>query len=65
MYKLKFNKQVIKFIQNQPLNFKKKVLDNFEIIKNNPFDNNVDIKELKGMDHYFRLRLSKYRLFIK
>jgi len=65
VYKLKFNKQVIKFIQNQTLNFKKKVSDSFKIIKNNPFDNNLNIKELKSMDHYFRLRLLKYRFIYK
>ena len=65
MYKIQFHKQVIKFLQNQPLNFRKKVLDSFEIIKNNPFNNNLDIKELKGIDNYFRLRLSKYRFIYK
>jgi len=65
VYKLKFHKQVIKFLQNQPLNFRKKVINSFEIIKNNPFDNSLDIKELKGMENYFRLRLSKYRFIYK
>jgi len=65
VYKIQFHKQVIKFLQNQPLNFRKKVLDSFEIIKNNPFNNNLDIKELKGIDNYFRLRLSKYRFIYK
>ena len=61
VYELKFHKQVIKFLQNQPLNFRRKVFEQFEIIKNNPFDNNLDIKELKGMENKYRLRISKYR----
>jgi len=65
VYELKFHKQVIKFLQNQPLNFRKKVLEQFEIIKNNPFDNNLDIKELKGMKNFFRLRISKYRFIYR
>ena len=65
MYELKFHKQVVKFLQNQPLNFRKKVIESFNIIKQNPFENNLDIKELKGYTNHYRLRLSKYRFIYK
>jgi len=63
MYKIKFSKTVLKFFKKhkwQPVtaDFSKAV----EILKQNPFDNNLDIKPLLPSKNSYRLRLWKYRI---
>ena len=61
MYQNKIDKTVVKFLSKQPLwlsqEFEKAVMQ----VKINPFQNNLDIKKLKGFKNDYRLRIGKYR----
>ena len=65
MYKVKYHKQVLKFLQSQPKKIKKMIIESFEVIKENPFNNNVDIKPLKGFKNFYRLRIGKFRIIFE
>lgn len=62
MYKISFDKNILKFFEKHRwdsiiLKFKESI----DILKNNPFDNNLDIKSLKWLENNYRLRIWKYR----
>jgi mRNA interferase RelE/StbE len=61
VYNLKYDKTVIKFLQKHDKAFALKVLDIFDAIALDPFENTFDIKPLQGMKNHYRLRVSKYR----
>jgi mRNA interferase RelE/StbE len=63
VYRVAYKKQVIKFLQKQDRSIREKVIGFFEEIKQNPNDFRVyDVKAMQGLDGYFRLRISKYRI---
>jgi len=63
MYKIKYHKQVVKFLQNQNKNARKNIIEFFDKLKQNPFDfKNYDVKPLKGFENSYRLRFGKYRV---
>ena len=62
MYKVKYHKNVVKFLEKIPKNYAKKIIEIFEELKKDPFEHNFDIKPLKGFKNIFRLRVSKYRI---
>ena len=62
MYKVVFDKEVFKFLEKHKwekiiLQFKQAV----EILKSDPFNNNLDIDTYKERRFSYRLRISKYR----
>jgi mRNA interferase RelE/StbE len=62
MYKVVFDKEVFKFLENHKwekiiIQFKQAV----EVLKFNPFNNNLDIDTYKERRFAYRLRLWKYR----
>ena len=65
MYKVNYHKQVLKFLKSQSMEIREKVINCFEIIKENPFNNNLDIKPLKGFKNFYRLRIGKFRIIFK
>ena len=63
MYRVFYHKQVIKFLKKQDKNIVQKIINCFDDIKCNPKNFlNYDIKSLKGFEHKYRLRVSKYRV---
>lgn len=60
MYEIKTWKIVDKFLEKH-LDIAKKFILSLEIIKESPFENNLDIKPIKWMKNHFRLRIWKYR----
>lgn len=61
MYNYYFNKTVIKFLEKQDLKFNLKLQEKIEILCENPYNNNLDIKNYKWHKNHFRLRIWKYR----
>jgi mRNA interferase RelE/StbE len=63
VYKVRYRKQVIKFLQKQDKNLVKKIVDSFEKLKLDPHDHQgMDIKPLQGYPGTYRLRVSKFRI---
>jgi mRNA interferase RelE/StbE len=64
MYSVKYHKQVIKFLQKHDAGTRCKIVDFFDAIKkNDPKDfRGYDIKQLRGFDDKFRLRIGKFRV---
>lgn len=50
-----------KFLEKQNKDFLKIFMLKLNILINNPFENNLDIKPLKWLNNHFRLRIWKYR----
>ena len=63
MYKVKYHKQVIKFLQKQNKEIAKRVVNFFDELKYDlKIMSNYDVKELKGLKNKYRLRISKFRV---
>ena len=63
MYKVRYHKRVVKFLQSQPFAIRQKIVEIFDTLKAQPHDHgNFDIKPLKGFEKAFRLRVGKYRI---
>ena len=62
MYKVKYHKNVVKFLQKQDKKIVKKILDIFDDIKKDLNFSKYDIKPLKGIQNHYRLRISKFRV---
>jgi len=63
MYKVILNKKVIKFLQRRSESEKKSIKRKIDLLKQNPIKNeNLDIKQLKGVENVYRLRIGKIRL---
>ena len=59
-YRIQYHKDFLKFLmKNQDI--QQKVVESFEIIAQNPYQNALDIVKLKGEENKYRLRLGKYR----
>jgi len=63
VYKIRYRKQVVKFLRKQDQGVVKKVIDTFERLKLDPHDfQDFDIKPLQGYSGIYRLRVSKFRI---
>jgi len=61
-YNIEYHKRVIKFLSKQDIEFRKKILNIFEDIALNPFENSYDVKPYKSnTTNQYRLRVGKYR----
>ncbi len=60
IFRFKTHKRVDKFLAKHPIIAKKLMLLLKKIVIN-PFENNCDIKNLKGQKNHYRLRIGKYR----
>ena len=61
-YSVDYHKKVIKFLAKQDIDFRIKILNIFEDIALNPFENSCDIKPYKSKTpNQYRLRVGKYR----
>jgi mRNA interferase RelE/StbE len=63
MYKVILNKKVIKFLQRRSESEKKSIKRKIDLLQQNPIKNeNLDIKQLKGVENVYRLRIGKIRM---
>jgi mRNA interferase RelE/StbE len=63
MYSVKYHKQGIKFLQKCDAGMRWKVVDFFDAIKSDSKDfGGYDVKQLRGFDDKFRLRIGKFRV---
>ena len=63
-YRLKYHKNFTKFLDKHS-DIREKVLQSFELIAQNPYENNLDIAKLKGERNKYRLRFGKNRFYTK
>ena len=62
MYNIEFDRKVEKFLNKTDDKTITLFLQKLEILKANPFENQLDIKKLKGkFKNCYRLRVGKYR----
>ncbi len=61
MYRLKFRKQVVKFINSRSPKERRAIAETLTELESNPYQNNLDIKSLKGCHNKYRLRIGNYR----
>ena len=61
MYSLQMSKPVIKFVNSRTPKERQRIKAAFESLQNNPFQNQLDIKKMKGMANHYRLRIGDYR----
>jgi len=61
MYEIKFSRDVFNFLKIRNKNFQKKMVNSFDILGKNPFNNFLDIKPLINKKGHFRLRIGNYR----
>ena len=59
-YKIIIEKRARKFIEKQPLNQQKRILKGISLLPNEG-----DIKPLKGIEGFFRLRVGDYRIIYR
>ena len=62
MYKVKYHKNVVKFLQKHDKKIVKKIIGFFDEIKYDLNFKNYDVKKLKGFENSYRLKISKYRI---
>lgn len=61
MYQLKYRRQARNYLARLPSKIKSRIVDKLHKIKENPYDPNLDVDELKGESGY-RLRVGQYRI---
>ena len=59
-YRIQYHKDFLKFLMKHQ-DIQQRVVESFEIIAQNPYQNALDIVKLKGEENKYRLRLGKYR----
>jgi mRNA interferase RelE/StbE len=63
MYKLELSSKVKKFIVKRTLKEQKRLIEIFETLQENPYENDLPIKPMKGStSNEYRLRFGKYRI---
>ena len=63
MYKIELSSKVTKFLKKRTPKEQTRLIEIFEILQENPYDNDLQIKALKGTtSNSFRLRFKKYRI---
>lgn len=66
MYSLKIEKRAERFIRKLDSKMQDLIISKLEILKLNPYDNNLDIKKLKGgSGNEYRLRIRDLRIIYK
>jgi len=62
MYKIELSSKVKKFIIKRTPKEQKRLIETFEILQKNPYENDLPIKPMKGAINQYRLRFGKYRI---
>lgn len=60
-YKVELHKEVRKFLQKHE-DLRAKIVQNLELIAQNPYNTTLDIVKLQGQNNHYRLRVGKYRV---
>lgn len=60
-YKIKMHKRLRKFLQKHE-DLRAKIVQNLELIAQNPYNTTLDIAKLQGYENHYRLRVGKYRI---
>ena len=61
MYEIELGKQALKDLQKLQLKQKELILSKIKLLAVNPYEQNLDIKKLKGIEGY-RMRVGEYRV---
>lgn len=59
---VKFYKDALKNIKNLDSKTRNKILDHINILAENPYSKELDIKKMQGTVNQFRLRIGTYRI---
>ena len=62
MYQIELSSKVKKFIIKRTPKEQKKLIEIFETLQENPYENDLSIKPMKGSTDQYRLRFGKYRI---
>jgi len=66
MYRIDITKKVKKFIAKRDKSIQIKIISAFEILSQDPYNNTLDTKPLKGKNkNQYRLRINNYRFIYK
>lgn len=60
LYKLLLHKSVEKFLRSHP-EVARRFKQATQLLRQDPYNQNLDIKKLRGTNNRFRLRIGKYR----
>jgi mRNA interferase RelE/StbE len=60
-FKILLSKKVVKFLDRKPVDFVSNLDETLLCLSENPYQNSLDVKKLKGLDSDYRLRFGKYR----
>ena len=64
MYKLSYSKSSLKSLKRIPDGKRRLIMEKLEILKENPYKGNNNVKKLTGLDGY-RLRVGDYRVIYR
>jgi len=62
MYQVELSSKVKKFIIKRTPKEQKKLIEVFEILQENPYENDLNITRMKGTTSEYRLKFKKYRI---
>jgi len=63
MYQIELSSKVVKFFKKRTPKEQTRLLEIFETLKENPYENDLAIKPMKGSNsNEYRLRFGKYRI---
>lgn len=61
-YAIKFYKDALKNIKKLDRTARNRILDHINILSDNPYNKELDIKKMQGTVNQFRLRVGTYRI---
>ena len=61
MYKISYSTKSLKFLKRSDPKLRKLLMERINLLAQDPFNNILDVKKLKGREGY-RLRISNYRV---
>jgi mRNA interferase RelE/StbE len=65
MYKIEFQKSAYRAYIKLPSQVRNKLYNKLLTLAKNPFNNNLDIKKLVGIENCYRIRVGDYRAVYK
>jgi mRNA interferase RelE/StbE len=61
-YSIEIDKDALKYLQKLERPLRIRITNALQILSDNPFHSELDIKRLKGTEHDYRLRVGSYRV---
>jgi mRNA interferase RelE/StbE len=62
MYRVEFTRQATKDLKQIPKEYIALIMNKLKTLAINPYEKNLDIKKLKGIEGAYRLRIGLYRV---